>query len=220
MFSSSSNTSAIQKKIRKVQKKQLFAMSEALNQTAKLAAKDQLKRADRVFDRPTPFTRKMIFNPSRKLGFMGIPSKFNTLEVQIIPGGHRGAFSEAGKRIQDVLRLETKGGRRRPPGRALPVPVNVGSQSNQYGGMRKTYIKNLLNKKDHVSLGPAQGLPAGIYRRMGKGRLKMVIAWEPVTKYKAIFNFEFIARATFKRRFAAVYKQEFRREMKELLQRL
>ena len=217
MIKASHNIGSVRKGIRKFEKKIKFAESEALNQTAKLAAQAQRAEAIRVFDRPTTFLQMALFNPKRKLGFTGIPSKFNTLKVEIIPGGPAGRFRATGVRVQEVLRLEVFGGTKRPDGRALPVPVKGNAELNKFGGTSRTYSKRLLRRRDHVSLGPEQGLPAGIYKRVGRGQLQMVMAWESNVNYTPRYRFHGVALGVAKQRFKEVFRREFAREMKELV---
>lgn len=217
MIKATSNVGAVRGTLRKLEKKLIFTESETLNQTAKLAAKAQRAEAVRVFDRPTTYLQMALFNPRKKLGFTGIPSKFNTLRVEIIPGGPGGRFRATGHRVQEVLRLEVLGGTKNPTKRAIPVPVSGNARYNKFGGIPRSYIKNLLAKSDHVSLGPNQGLPPGIYKRLGRGKLKMIVAWEPRAQYAPVFRFHQVAEGVADREFQKVFRREFRREMKELL---
>lgn len=215
MIKVSTDLSKLQKNLPKVRKKMMFAESEALNQTANIAAKAQRAQAQRVFDRPTPFLLNGIFNPRGKLGFVGVFSRYSTLFAELIPGAPRGRFRAGGKRINDVLALQVFGGTRTPPKRALPVPT-LKARKNKYGNLSRTFIKNLLAKPNHFQLGERNGVQPGIYRRERDGRLTMVVAWEPRTQYRALFPYYQIANGVFKNNFAKQFEKSFAAEMKGL----
>ena len=212
MIKASSDLTKLQKKLPKIRKKLMYAESEALNQTANIAAKAQRAQADKIFDRPTPFLLNGIFNPRGKLGFVGIFSRFNTLRAELIPGARGGRFGAAGRRINEVVRMQAFGGTRTPLKRALPVPTR-NARTNKYGNIPNNHIKGLLQRKNHVELGPRQGLPAGIYRREPGGRLTLLIAWEPSAQYRAIFPYYRIAEGAFENNFDKQFEKAFQREM-------
>lgn len=199
----------------KIAKKVTYAESEALNQTANIAARAQRTQAESTFDRPTPYLLNGIYNPTRTLGFVGIFSKASTLRAELIPGGPRGNFTAAGLRINDIVRLQSMGGTRTPAKRALPVPTSK-ARLNKYGNLSSGYIKTLLAKPNHVQLGERQGLPDGIYRREVDGRLSLIVAWEPRTGYRPIFNYHRIAEGVFTNNFAKQFDQAFEKEMANL----
>lgn len=193
----SSNIDEIQKKMARVSKKLRYAENEAINQSAKHAAKVQHDRAKSTFDRPTPYLLGGIYNPKTKLGFVGVFSTFQTLRAELIPGGPRGSFREGGKRINDTLRLQSMGGTRTPDKRALVVPVSPQAK-NKYGNLPRGKIKKLLATPGVVSLGRQNGgLPPGIYRRLKGGRLKMLVAYEPQARYQRMFDYHGIGRRAF-----------------------
>lgn len=212
MIKASSDLTKLQRKLPKIRRKLMFAESEALNQTANIAAKAQRAQADKIFDRPTPFLLNGIFNPRGKLGFVGIFSRFNTLRAELIPGAPRGQLKAGGKRINRVIALQAMGGTRTPPKRALPVPT-AKARRNKFGNLSRTYIKTLLAKDNHVQLGLREGVQPGIYRRERNGRLSMLVAWEPRTKYRAIFPYYQIAKGVFSKNFDKQFEKAFKNEM-------
>lgn len=215
MLTAATNIDKVQKAFAKAHKKTLFAESEALNQTAKKAAAAQRAEAQKAFDRPTPFLLNGIYKPGGALGFVGIFSRYSTLKAALIPGAPRGKFSEAGLRINTTLALQADGGVRTPSKRALVVPT-AKSRKNKYGNLSRTYIKTLLAKPNHVSLGPAQGLPAGIYRRGKGGKLDMLVAWEPQARYTPRYRYYQVAQQVFSKEFRREFSKAFEAEMKNL----
>ena len=212
MIKASSDLTKLQKKLPKIRKKLMYAESEALNQTANIAAKAQRAQANKIFDRPTPFLLNGIFNPKGKLGFVGIFSRFNTLRAELIPGAPRGQFRAGGERINKVIALQALGGTRTPPKRALPVPT-AKARRNKYGNLSRTYIKTLLAKDNHVQLGLREGVQPGIYRRESNGRLTLLVAWEPRAKYRSIFPYYQIAKGVFSNNFDKQFEKAFKKEM-------
>lgn len=215
MLTVTTNLDEIQKRIAKVHKKTLFAESEALNQTAKLAAKEQREEAQKKFDRPTPYLLNGIFKSSTKLGFIGVFSKYTTLRAELIPGGPRGRFNEGGRRINNVLYYQTEGGVRTPQRKALLVPTKK-ARLNRYGNMSKNYIKGLVARPDHVSLGREQGLPPGIYKKNKNRTLSLVVAYEPQARYIGGFKYYDIANRVMRTRFQKNFDKAFEEEMKNL----
>lgn len=215
MLTVKTNLDEIQKRIQKVHKKTRFAESEALNQTAKLAAKEQREEAQKKFDRPTPYLLNGIFKSSTKLGFVGVFSKYTTLRAELIPGGPRGRFNEGGRRINNVLFYQTEGGIRTPQRRALLVPTKK-ARLNRHGNMSKNYIKGLLARGDHVSLGRAQGLPPGIYKKNKNRSITLVVAYESQTRYRPTMGYYEIAAKTMRARFQKNFDKAFEAEMQNL----
>jgi len=214
MIKVSTDLSKLQKNLPKVRKKMMFAESEALNQTANIAAKAQRAQAQKVFDRPTPFLLNGIFNPRGKLGFVGVFSRYNTLVAELIPGAPRGQFRVGGERINKTLNLQIRGGTRTPQKRALPIPTER-ARRNKYGNLSRTYIKTLLAKENHVQLGLREGVQPGIYRRERNGTLTMLVAWEPSARYRrGLFPYFLIAKGVFAKNFDKQFEKAFQREMK------
>lgn len=215
MITAKSDIGKFKSLLPKIRKKMMYAESEALNQTANIAARAQRAQAEKVFDRPTPYLLNGIFKPGGKMGFVGVFSRWNTLRAELIPGGPRGQFGVPGRRINDVVRLQAMGGTRTPQKRALPVPT-LKMRKNKYGNLSQTAVRNLLAKEDHVQLGIRDGVAPGIYRRYKDGRLVMMIAWEPVTQYRSIFPYHRIADGVFSNNFTKEFAKAFSSEMSRL----
>ena len=215
MITAKSDIGKVRSLIPKIRKKIMYAESEALNQTANIAARAQRAQAEKVFDRPTPFLLNGIFRPGGRLGFVGVFSRWNTLRAELIPGGPRGQFGVPGRRINDVVRLQAKGGTRTPQKRALPVPT-LKMRKNKFGNLSRSAIRTLLGKPDHVQLGLKDGVQPGIYRRYRDGRLVMLVAWEPVTRYRSIYPYQRIADGVFSNNFTREFTKAFESEMARL----
>lgn len=203
-----SNVDKVTKRLAKTHAKQVpFATSVALNETANYVAKVQRKVAQSTFDRPTPFLLNGI-HTGRGRGWAGQRATKRNLVAVLMPGSRRGNISEAGQRVNDTLKRQILGGTRQAPGRALPVPTKK-VRLNKYGNLTKGQIARLLSKPNVVSLGRREGVEPGIYRRDKKGRLTMLVAWEPQTQYRARFDYYGIAQRIAGRRF----QKEFRKSM-------
>lgn len=215
MIRATSNIDSVQRKVNRIAKKMRFAESEAINQSAKFAARAQRNEAKQKFDRPTPYLLNGIFNPKTKLGFVGIFSRYSTLEAELIPGGPRGSFREGGKRINDALRLQTIGGVRTPDRRSLVIPVRA-TAKNKYGNLPRGKIKKLLAKPNTVQLGRREGLPPGIYERGKGGRLRMLVAYEERAQYRPAIDYYRTGQQAFRRVFKKQLDRAIAQEMKGL----
>lgn len=208
----SSNIKTFSKRLPDALKKQVpFATSLALNETARLVAKSQRSQASKYFDRPTPFLLNGIVRGNSWAGIRS-DKRVKRFTATLIPGfiGGRG-FGQAGKRVNQVLLRQTEGGKRTPDKRAIVVPTRK-ARLNRYGNMTQNQVKNLLNQKNVVSLGPRDGVKnPGIYRRGRGGRLTMLVAYEPSTQYRPLYPYYRIADGVAKSQFGRVYARSFAR---------
>jgi len=215
MIKAKTNIDEVQRKLQKAHKKTLFAESEALNMTAKKVASAQRQAANTSFDRPTPYLLNAIFNPNTKLGFTGIFSRYNTLRVELIPGAPRGKFNDGGRRVNKTLFFQVDGGVRTPDKTALVIPAPR-ARKNKYGNLSRRYVQNLLSKQDHVQLGRRDGVSPGIYRRSKRGKLTMLVAYEPRAAYTPRFGYYRVAQSVFGREFQREFDKAFEAEMANL----
>jgi len=215
MINAKTNIGEVQRKLQKAHKKTLFAESEALNMTAKKVASAQRAEANKVFDRPTPYTLNAMFSQNTKLGFVGVFSKYNTLQVELIPGANRGKFTGGGRRVNDLLSLQIDGGIRTPQKTALVVPT-LKARKNKFGNLGRRYVKTLLSREGHVQLGRRDGVQPGIYRRSKRGKLTMLVAYEPRAQYRARFGYYRVAQSVFGREFNREFDKAFKAEMANL----
>lgn len=175
-----------------IEKQARFATAVALTQTAKDAQAAVTQALPQIFDAPTPFTQKSIaITPARK----------DSLEAWVFA-----------KDIQaKYLAIQEVGGAQQPKrGAPLTVPVNI--RRTQYGGIGRGGIKREMRKPGAFTVGKndRSNLPPGIYRRgRGKkaGRPVLLVALEPVTRYKPQFGFKdrvlTVARQRFPQNFKA-----------------
>lgn len=157
-----------------ISKKQIpFATSLALNQTANDVKDKEQQTMQRDLDRPTPGVIKSIrVKRSSKRKLIAI--------VFIIPA------------VSDFLRYQISGGIRPPRGRTEAVPVGI--RLNIYGnipGRRTGKLSKLLIRPDTFS-GTRKGI-SGIWQRTRGGSIKLLVAYEPTTKYKPRWRFYDIA---------------------------
>jgi len=181
------NIKEFTRSLNRLQKEQLpFAVSLALNETADDVSQVQRKQAERLFDRPTPFVLNGLSTTRGK--FRGKRATKRRLIASIIPGSARGGLDAAGNRIQDLLKLQIEGGTRTPKGRAIVVPTKL-AKTNKYGNLRNKQVARLAGQKTTFSAGQAEGMKPGLYRRQGKGKAIMLVAYEPVANYRQRFPF-------------------------------
>jgi hypothetical protein len=220
-FVVSSNIREVSKYLNDVQLKRLpFAISKALNDTAYQARTELMKQAPMKMDQPTPFTVK---------GFRVKQSHYKRdLDAVVYIAGTKGYYAESGRDggIADrtkYMRLMIDGGTRLPTKKAIAVPVNV--KLNKYGNMGNRTVQSLLKRKDTFS-GVPRGARwtqehAGIWQRgeykkesgwggvRGKKRgssIKMLVAWEPRTKYRKQFPFDAIVNKVVAKRFTGNFR--------------
>lgn len=213
MLNVTSNIDAVQKTMQRVSKKMRYAESEAINQSAKIAARAQRAEAEQKIDRPTPYVLNGIYNPKTKLGFVGSFSSFSTLTAELIPGGPRGVFREGGARINRALAYQVDGGIRGPKATAIVVPV-ARNVINKYGNLPRGKIKNLLARNDTVQLGDKQGVPPGIYQRVQRGGIRLLVAYERQARYSRRLSYYTTGRNAFTAQLKSQFLKAFEAEMR------
>jgi hypothetical protein len=207
-----------------------FAISLALNKTAKLVVDAQVKEMQDVFDRPTPWTLKGVGSqPSTKTDLRAFVflkdrsavSSGHPADVYLAPqirGGDRNlkAF-ELAFRSAGVL-----------PSSYFMVP-GQGASMDQYGNMNRGQIVQLLSyfralgstyqagftgnrRKDkrtpvgYFAAQPGGHLTPGIYERVtfaGGSKIKPLIIFVDAVHYEAIYDFNFVGKTTVEREFPA-----------------
>lgn len=181
------------------QKQLPFAMMLALNDTAKDVKLAEERQIGRIFDRPTPFTKKAVY--VRRATKSGLTAQVGIKPVQA-----------------EYLGLQVKGGIRRPKRRALVI--GRGLRRNKYGNLPKGAVKRAESKGQTFVArkgGGGSHLAPGLYQR-GKGRrgackIKMLVAFEPRAKYRKRFPFQGTAMRTAR----AVIEDHLARRLKETI---
>lgn len=174
-----------------------FATSLAINETLEDVQKNETKRLTRVFDRPTPFTKRAY---ARKRA-----------SKRRLSGSVFAKDAQA-----EYLRIQEKGGARLPKRRALVVPSGI--RLNKFGNMARGSVARAI-ADPRVFSGAPNGrskAAAGLYRRMGKGgrgRLRKLATWTPRARYPRRLNFIASARKTAEKRLPIHMERSFRRAM-------
>lgn len=143
-----------------------FATALGLTNIAKAVKDDIPDLLERAFDRPTPFTKRGV-------------------AIRAATKRRREARVFMKNKQAEYLRLQAKGGTRRPKRRALVVPSST--RRNKYGNIPRGQVKRLLARSDTFS-GEVRGT-AGIWQRMKSGRLKLLIAYATAAQYRKRFDF-------------------------------
>lgn len=130
------------------QKQVQYATAVALTRTAAVLKRELPAELDRVFDRPTPFTKRGIFlKAARKddltaeVGFMDVQARY--------------------------LRLQVEGGTRQPGPRGIKLPGNV--ELNAFGNIPKGLTDKLKAAAKSGELGAAVTRRLGVTRERRKG---------------------------------------------------
>lgn len=153
-----------------------FALSRAINDTARDVVLAQRAVMQEHLDRPTPFTL-------RGAAVLGYASKAR-LEAVVGFRPIQAAY----------LRFQIEGGTRTPKARAILVPAEH-ARLNRYGNLPKGYVARVLNgKKGFVASRndpKTRHLPAGIYQRGNKRGdvAKLLVAFEDKADYDPIYPF-------------------------------
>ena len=163
---------------RKVQSQVAYATARALTQTAKDVQAELNTSINQVFDRPIPFTQKAV-----GIVYANKATLTSRVFLKDIQAGYLG--------------LEVTGGVRTPKRRALVLPGRA-LPLNAYGNMPRGKIRALLARGDTFS-GKVGGT-AGIWQRMKKGGMKLLVLYEPKATYRKRFPFYEVALRTIDRR--------------------
>jgi hypothetical protein len=196
MFTLESNLDACTRRLDALIAKQLpYALSRALNDTAKDVQEAERKEMAQAFDRPTPFTLNAFF--------IKRASKTD-LVAEVTSKDRQSAY----------LPMQAEGGVEQPLNQALLMPVHAGL--NQYGNLPRGSVKRLLGKPGvfvarqrssktrHLTPGIYQrselrgkagkriGASAGAVKTAGGARtdrLQLLIKFKPSAEVQPIFRF-------------------------------
>ena len=186
-----SNLKDVERDLSDAARRQLpFATSIALNDTAEDVRKNETKRLNKTFDRPTPFTRK---------AFGVRKSTKRRLEARVFA-----------KPIQaKYLSIQEEGGTTKPKKRAFVVPEKI--RTNKYGNIPKGSVKrNLANQKVFSGTPKGAGRGAGIYKRQGKKLVKLINYTTRAT-YKPRLGFQRSAKKTASVRFPVHFERSLKK---------
>lgn len=213
-FNVTSNAKAWRRGMTRLQKQQMpFAMSMALNMTAADVAKTQRRQAGQVFDRPTPFLLNGMAPASGKT-FRGKRATKRILVAKVIPGYKKSGLDAAGRRVNNVLRIESEGGTRRASGNAIPVPVAKNLKLNKHGNLRNGQVKRILNQKKTFQAGAAEGMTPGIYQRKPGGGQRMLVAYTKTASYRKRLPFHRIGEGVAGSKMRKNFNQAMARALK------
>lgn len=169
------DTSGWRRKRGMVEKQVPFAAAVALTQTAKDAQKVVTDRLERIFDRPTPWTKNSITIVS---------AKKTNLEALVLVKDLQAQY----------LAIQETGGIRTPrPGKPINIPVNI--RTNASGNIPRGAIRREVGKTNVFTVGLGEKLPPGIYRRARARRKQrqvptLLVAVERRAQYRPRFEFK------------------------------
>ena len=177
---------------KRIRKKQLpFAVARGLTKTAYSLAQHQKHYMRQVLHKPIGFTLSGVLY--KKANYRD----YNVGELH----AHVYINDKAGKDRASYLIYTVKGGIRFPKKRTIPVPFTKNMKTNAAGNIPQGRIKKLLARPDTFQ-GKVKGIEgvwqrpkvgrqrSGSKGRTGKTGLKLLIAYEPMTRHtKKPFKF-------------------------------
>lgn len=188
-----------------------FATAKALTDTARIVAAELPKGLQADLDQPTPFTQR---------GFYSTQARKDKLEAEVGVKDTQARY----------LGYQIEGGVRKPTKVALRLPSTV--QLDEFGNMPKGLIKQLIarakagrratkaqSKRFGISQAvdlfygaPADGRPAGVYKRVGVGAsrhqlIPLVVFPKRSATYRPRFDFDGHALRSVERVFEGVLDQ-------------
>lgn len=178
-----SNIKEVSRGLSKFHRKQIpFATSQAINDTAFDVRKEHQKQLPNYIDRPTPFTKRGVkVKKSNKRDLVGVVY-FDKIQAK-------------------YMKLQIKGGTRRPDNKVLLVPT-AATKLNQYGNISKAVRNRMFSNRTKY-----YSTSAGIFERYGPGLLlsRMVARYVKSATYKPLYPFDTISKnkagAVFSKRF-------------------
>lgn len=164
------------------------ATSRAINDTGfDIKNIDLPNRAEKDFDRPTPFTAKRSWRVQKATASSLMPIGY----IYVAP-------------IQaDYLETQIKGGTRTED---HPVPLR-GARLNRFGNMPRRHLKRKGTFSRRV------GGEVFTYRRLRK-RVELVAFWPRSRQYSKKFRYEQAVSDGVRKRFRRHYKKQLQRELK------
>ena len=173
-------------------RKQLpFATSLALNSTAEAVEREARRNLETRLEKPTPFTLR---------GLLILRSSKARLWADVLMKDAQAAY----------LKWQETGGDRPPKARAIPVPVHI--VRNAFGNMARGAVKRAALGADVFSGRPGRAGP-GLYQRLKGGGLRMLVAFEPVAKYRPRLRFAKDAERTALATMPAAFEHAMRRAL-------
>jgi hypothetical protein len=170
---------------------------------------------------PTPYTTK---------GIQVEKAEKDTLESKV--GFVSKAFGKPPRGASvlpaEYMSLLNTGGVRFPKKKMIAVPVLKNYRPNKFGNIKGNDISDFLGDKDKYFSAKIDG-KSGIWKRHGTKKknkktgkqskyarkIKMMIAWEPKTKYSKTYEFDQVI----KKKTRSVIKKEFAKHFKGVLQK-
>lgn len=186
-----SNIEELTRKLPAFYRKQIpFATSQALNDTARKIATDDVRKAlDDQLDNPTPYT---------KAGFRYKRSTKRNLVAQVYSMPSRWAY----------LQYAVNGGVRRPRGRAISIATG---KRNKYGNKPRGWLTKQAARSD-TFWGDIGGT-YGLWQKARNGKVTLLAYTTPSAQYKKRFNYLGAVSAATQRIFPKAFSMRMRAAM-------
>jgi len=187
-----------------------YAIKDALNDTMFELRKEMPAEIERVFDKPTVFTKSVNAWEVEKANMQSLVGVIKLKPAQ-----------------NDYLKWQVYGGTETPRKRAIPMPELKGKGklvSSTHGGLQKGWKKVFGDKQKYFSgvpKGAKEGgkmLPiVGVYERVSKtkwdkkkkrhsGKIMLLLTWEDKLEYNKKWDFHYFASTEFDKRFSINFR--------------
>jgi hypothetical protein len=203
---------AVQQALAKAEKQARYAAAVALTRVAYQGQRETPDYLDKALDRPTPFTKRGVYveraTPAKLEAVVG----FKPVQAQ-------------------YLRLQEEGGIRPPKARSIALPTAI--KLNQFGSigiseLRRLYERAKRGRKATASLKrklgvstrvelfvgePGHGLPPGIYKRVPKALVPLVVFRREPVRYRPRMGWKRWAMSQARDRVAGEFARTFAQAM-------
>ena len=188
-----------------------YAIKEAINDTLFALREEMPGEIERVFDRPTVFTKTLSAWEVEKANTQTLVGELKMKPAQAA-----------------YMQWQVFGGTQMPKKRAIPMPELQGGGRlvSDSGGLKKSWRVVFGDKKKYFS-----GIPkgakveiGGVYQRTSKtkwdkkrkrhtGQIKLLLTWESQTRYKEKWHFHYFASEAFRSRFPENFRKRIQSQL-------
>ena len=196
-----------------------FVSQVAINATAFDVQRDTKKALRSTLHKPTAYTLRGVQvekAKNKKAPVAKVGCRSNTF------GKGQGKMKQA-----EYMERQIKGGARTPQKRTIIVPLRGRGATNAAGNIPESKLNRFLGDKNKFFVGKPRGAKGpgtgeGIWERRGKegrGKIKMKISFNDVTRYSPRFPFKRIANVSVRKNFSRNFKNGFAKAIRSLAKR-
>lgn len=224
------------KRLTEIEKRQVpFATKNALNKISEIAKKDLVKEMKKVFNKPVNYTlnsvrikyatktrlKATVWLKDKAAAGKGTPAT-SYLAPQIFGGPRKAKRHEKILRAKGILR-----------GRRQYTAVGLGAKKNKAGNLSPAeYVKLLSETRSFTEIGytsnkkigktlkyfsvrrDTKKLKSGIFKRVGKGKIRPILKFIAKPNYEKRFKFFERARKTYNRQYKRIFENELNKALR------